>query len=169
MLSLKGRESYIKMQMWLDDPHGVDKLRIWESGASGIASALTSAVTRGEITSVENTRKRQSSSECPSPSVSPPSMSPEKKFKLEENKNNPPPQPFDLFKLWFCSQQQNNPGLAAAAAAASAAAAAAVTAGSGTPSGGEDDNKSDCSEKARRKSTTPQQYLGSQDENSTNE
>lgn len=124
MLSAKGREPYIKMQIWLEDPDAVDKLRLWENG--------------------ENTRKRRSSSSCPSPSESPPIS--EKKAKLQ-------PPNFDLFKLWF---HQQNPLMAAALQAQQNQANQENL----------EDNKSDCSEKgARRKSATPQQYLaGSQDE-----
>ena len=80
LLSMKGREPYIKMQLWLDDAHGVEKLRIWENNG-------------------ESQRKRLSN--CPSPSESPPI---EKKVKLEERLLSQPlqvaPQPFDLLKLW---------------------------------------------------------------------
>ena len=118
MLSMKGREPYIKMQLWLEDPQGVDKLRLFENGASDL-------------------RKRRNSSNCPSPSESPPL---EKKAKIEETKAALS-QPFDLFRMWYQHQQaqqqlqQEN-----------------------------EDSKSDSSggEKTRRKSSTPQQYLGSQ-------
>ena len=195
MLSMKGREPYIKMQIWLDDAHGVDKLRIWENGLS------------------ESRKRRSSSSNCPSPSDSPPAIgSAEKKVKIEVEKilektqqqqqqgasqilektqnssSIQPPQPFDLLKLWFASQQQN-PGMAAALAASMGGMGAGLPPGLGAAlaaggltgpllpgSGGvlekttdNEDTKSDCSEKGpRRKSSTPQQYLGSHDE-STND
>ena len=251
MLSMKGREPYLKMQIWCDDPHGVDKLRMWENGLN------------------ESRKRRSSSSNCPSPSDSPPIVSGEKRFKVEglhsaaaaekmilektqqqqmekmileksqmeklileksqmekileksqmekvleksqmekileksqmekllektlppnlTGGSNPssiqPPQPFDLLKLWFASQQQN-PGMAAALAASMSqpggmgglGAALAGAGLAGLPSNvgvlekttDNEDTKSDCgSEKGpRRKSTTPQQYLGSHDE-STND
>ena len=191
MLSMKGREPYIKMQIWLDDAHGVDKLRIWENGLS------------------ESRKRRSSSSNCPSPSDSPPAIGSEKKVKLESaaekilektmttvlptppppagppvsgntgnnNQQIQPPQPFDLLKLWFCSQQQN-PGMAAALAAAMVNQPGGLVGLTGPPNSGgpvlekttdNEDTKSDCSEKGpRRKSSTPQQYLGSHDE-STND
>ena len=191
MLSMKGREPYIKMQIWLDDAHGVDKLRIWENGLN------------------ESRKRRSSSSNCPSPSDSPPAIgSAEKKVKMEVEKilektqqnhqgasplpvsgsNNQnsspiqPPQPFDLLKLWFASQQQN-PGMAAALAASMGGMGAGLPPGLGAAlaagglgalplpekSADNEDTKSDCSEKGpRRKSSTPQQYLGSHDE-STND
>ena len=187
MLSMKGREPYIKMQIWLDDAHGVDKLRIWENGLN------------------ESRKRRSSSSNCPSPSDSPPAIgSAEKKVKMEVEKilektqqnhqgasplpvsgsNNQnsspvqPPQPFDLLKLWFCSQQQN-PGMAAALAASMVNQPGGLVGLTGplNSAGGpvlekttdNEDTKSDCSEKGpRRKSSTPQQYLGSHDE-STND
>lgn len=31
MLSLKGREPFIKMHMWLQDVHRIDRLRIWQN------------------------------------------------------------------------------------------------------------------------------------------
>ena len=91
MLSMKGREPYIKMQLWLEDPLGVEKLRLWEH------SHLES-------------RKRPSTSTNPSPSESPPAASaivPEKRPKLGFDPNQ-----LDLFKLWYSQQQQvNNPFL----------------------------------------------------------
>lgn len=35
MLSLKGREPFIKMQMWLNDPTGIDRLRAWHNEYKG--------------------------------------------------------------------------------------------------------------------------------------
>ena len=88
MLSMKGREPYIKMQLWLEDPQGVDKLRLFENGSA--ASDL---------------RKRRNSSNCPSPSESPPPM--EKKAKLADmDPAKALSQPFDLFRMWYQHQQQ---------------------------------------------------------------
>lgn len=181
MLSMKGREPYIKMQIWLDDPHGVDKLRMWENNGDSSRAA--------DLLLQQQRKRRSSSSNCPSEEDSPPpsSILESKRVKSEQEslQQQQPPQPFDLFKLWFCSQQQNPGGIAAAAAAASAALAAAGISAPPPPltpasasavtqasnlaanSSENEDTKSDCSEKqARRKSSTPQQYLGSQDESS---
>ena len=35
MLSLKGREPFIKMHMWLQDPHRIDRLRMWQNEQKG--------------------------------------------------------------------------------------------------------------------------------------
>ena len=35
MLSLKGREPFIKMHMWLNDPHNLEKLRLFQSEQKG--------------------------------------------------------------------------------------------------------------------------------------
>ena len=84
MLSMKGREPYIKMQLWLEDPVGVEKLRLWEQNHL-------------------ETRKRPSTSTNPSPSESPPAPAvPEKKPKLAGFD----PHQLDLFKLWYQQQQQ---------------------------------------------------------------
>ena len=109
MLSMKGREPYIKMQLWLDDPLGVEKLRLWEH-------------------SHLETRKRPSTSTNPSPSESPPppsmppslqaasaliaqGLSPEKRPKMAfDPKLAFDSNQFDLFKLWY-STQANNPFL----------------------------------------------------------
>ena len=93
MLSMKGREPYIKMQLWLEDPLGVEKLRLWEH-------------------SHLETRKRPSTSTNPSPSESPPAgalpLPPElKRPKLAGFA----PNQLDLFKLWYSQQQVNNPFL----------------------------------------------------------
>jgi len=123
MLSMKGREPYIKMQLWLEDPAGVDKLRLFENGASDL-------------------RKRRNSSNCPSPSESPPPM--EKKAKIELDPTKALSQPFDLFRMWYQHQQQQQQQQQLQQE--------------------NEDSKSDSSggEKTRRKSSTPQQYLGSQ-------
>ena len=39
MLSLKGREPFIKMQMWLGDPLNVDRLRAYQNEQKGKDSA----------------------------------------------------------------------------------------------------------------------------------
>lgn len=149
MLSMKGREPYIKMQLWLEDPLSVEKLRLWQCGAD---------------------RKRRSSSTCPSPSESPPM---DKKPRLDPRSldqmvtnpailqamaggggppgpdGEPRPSQFDLFRLLYSQHnQQNRPPT--------------------QQSQQSEDSKSDTSEKAaRRKSLTPQQYLsgGSQNDN----
>ena len=128
MLSMKGREPYLKMQLWLEDPAGVDKLRLFENGASDL-------------------RKRRNSSNCPSPSESPPL---EKKAKLEESKAALS-QPFDLFRMWYQHQQAQQQQLQQQQQQEN------------------EDSKSDSSggEKTRRKSSTPQQYLGSQNDENT--
>ena len=120
---MKGREPYIKMQLWLEDPAGVDKLRLFENGASDL-------------------RKRRNSSNCPSPSESPPPM--EKKAKIELDPTKALSQPFDLFRMWYQHQQQQQQQQQLQQE--------------------NEDSKSDSSggEKTRRKSSTPQQYLGSQ-------
>lgn len=35
MLSLKGREPFIKMHMWLQDPHRIDRLRVYQNEQKG--------------------------------------------------------------------------------------------------------------------------------------
>ena len=35
MLSLKGREPFIKMHLWLNDPHNIDRLRVFQNELKG--------------------------------------------------------------------------------------------------------------------------------------
>lgn len=44
MLSLKGREPFVKMQIWLQDPLGVQKLHSYQTHMSGMLSSVKSAV-----------------------------------------------------------------------------------------------------------------------------
>lgn len=39
-LSLKGREPFVRMQLWLNDPHNVDKLRAMEKKGGGLECTL---------------------------------------------------------------------------------------------------------------------------------
>ncbi len=41
MLSLKGREPFIKMHMWLNDPHNIDHLRMYQSEQKGEANTVS--------------------------------------------------------------------------------------------------------------------------------
>ena len=40
MLSLKGREPFIKMHMWLQDPHRIDRLRVWQNETKGTSAFI---------------------------------------------------------------------------------------------------------------------------------
>jgi homeobox protein cut-like len=58
MLSLKGREPFIKMHMWLNDPHNIDRLRIFQSEQKGNA---TDSVLADVPASLAPSRRRKSS------------------------------------------------------------------------------------------------------------
>ena len=160
MLSAKGREPYIRMQMWNEDPLAIEKLKLFQSNA--------------------DSRKRRGSSSCPSPGPESPPAEKRPHLTPGIDPETPPPptipgvpsdlmkdwlksemqqraSQFDLFRLLYSSQQQ---------LAQQAQASLSKSQGSqgGVTSGDEGDNKSDSnnsatSEKSRRKSLTPQQFI----------
>jgi homeobox protein cut-like len=44
MLSLKGREPFIKMHLWLNDPHNIERLRVFQNELKGRVIARCLAV-----------------------------------------------------------------------------------------------------------------------------
>ncbi len=176
MLSAKGREPYIRMQMWVEDPLSIEKLKLWQANL--------------------DSRKRRASSSCPSPG--PESPPPEKRPHLGSSETPPPSAgglpgmglpglpgvpglpglpggdimkdwllknsemqqkatQFDLFRLLYNSQLQQQ--TSAGKSGQVPGQPAAVNSGDEGDKGS--DTNSGTSEKSRRKSQTPQQFISS--------
>ncbi|XP_077165473.1 homeobox protein cut-like 2 isoform X3 [Paroedura picta] len=70
-LSLKGREPFVRMQLWLNDPHNVEKLRDMKK----LEKKAYLKRRYGLITAGSDSESPNSRSECPSPSLQPHDLS----------------------------------------------------------------------------------------------
>ena len=75
MLSIKGREPYVRMQMWLKDPNNIEKLKQLHSDSTSLAHRNVETLDTARNLDDSSSRLSDSTSLSPSPHIRSPSLS----------------------------------------------------------------------------------------------